>query len=523
MDIAALLRTAPIAQVPRPDRVGMSARAANPDADVAPLRRAEAELRERALQLRLALDASDQGTWRFFVGAETKRLDWDARCKALFGFAPNAQVTYEDWRNALRAEDRVAAEAAIARALDPHDPNDGYATEYPVVHADGRLVRVSTLGRVLFEPDESAPGGRRALWFLGTMRDVTSERAAEQQRERTAALLSAIVETAPGLIYAKDLQGRMLIANGPSLDLIGKPWADVEGRTDREFLDDAAQGEAIMANDRRILASGQAEEVEEYVGDEGGRARVWSSTKAPLRTKDGTVIGLVGVSVEITERKRNEERLRLMVDELNHRVKNTLATVQAIAAQSLRGIDPEVRSTLDQRLVALAAAHDVLTRTRWQSADLREVIDAALAPFSGPGDLRFHLTGPPISLRPAAALAMAMGLHELATNALKYGPLSTPHGHVDLGWEVTAGPIATLRLRWRERGGPPVTPPTRRGFGLRLLERGLAQDLSGSVSLDFADSAGVTCRIDVPVAAASALDPLMPLPARPPACRDDRP
>jgi PAS domain S-box-containing protein len=143
---------------------------------------------------------------------------------------------------------------------------------------------------------------------------------ADNDLHKAVLLLRAVLETAPGLIYAKDLAGRMLIANPPTLDLIGKPWEEVEGRTDAEFLEDRAQGEAVMANDRRVMEGGVPEVLEEHVGTEDGSTRVWLSTKAPLRDDSGAVIGLVGVSQNITERKRAEQRLVELNETLEARV-----------------------------------------------------------------------------------------------------------------------------------------------------------------------------------------------------------
>jgi PAS domain S-box-containing protein len=352
------------------------------------------------------------------------------------------------------------------------------------------------MGRAFFEPDPAALSSRRSVCVIGTMRDVTEARHAEQERHRADGLLRTIIATAPGMIYAKDRQGRMLLANAPVLDLCGKPWSDIQGRTDQEFLEDTAQAAAVMANDQKIMAAGTTEIVEENVGDEDGQARVWLSTKTPLRNADGDVIGLVGVSLEITERKRVEDRLSLMVHELNHRVKNTLATVQAIAGQTLRSADPAVRQTLEDRLMALAAAHDVLTREGWVGAALSDVVAASLAPYGGVDDGRFHSSGPPIRLLPRAALALAMGLHELTTNALKHGVLSAGTGTVKVEWLVID---ARLRLTWSERGGPPVAATIRRGFGARLIERSVARDLCGTASMNF-DPDGVSCILDAPLA-----------------------
>ena len=478
-------------------------------ADITALKRTAAELRFRELKLRLALDASDLGAWRWDVLDGLGCFVWDARCKALFGFSRDAAVSYADWVAAIPPDGRARTEADMARALDPADPDDGYTCEHRAVHADGQVLWLAVTGRAAFEPDPAAAAGRRTLRIIGTIRDVTAIREAEHERQQAASLLRTIMEAAPGLIYAKDRDGRMLLANAPALDLIGKPWAEVEGRTDLEYLDDPAQAEAVMANDRRIMDVGQAEEVEELVGTEGAHPRVWLSTKTPLRGADGEVTGLVGVSVEITERKRTEERLRLVIHELNHRVKNTLATVQAIASQTLRSTDPGVRQSFEGRLIALSSAHDVLTREAWRGAELGDVVAGALAPHGWPESARFRVSGPPVRLQSQAAVALAMGLHEMATNALKYGALSAKEGEVDVRWGIGGSGTPQFRLTWTERGGPVVAPPTRRGFGTKLVERSLAQDLGGTVRLAFAPE-GVACEVEAPLAEVAAAAEVMP-------------
>jgi two-component sensor histidine kinase len=222
-----------------------------------------------------------------------------------------------------------------------------------------------------------------------------------------------------------------------------------------------------------------------------GRVHTLLSSAAPLRDEAGRIVGAVSVGLDISERKRAEEQRTLLIHELNHRVKNTLATVQAVAAQSLRNAaSPEAaRDTFTARLMALAKAHDVLTRESWEGADLHDVVTGAVAPYRTGGRDRFDLSGPPVRLQPSTALAIAMALHELATNAAKYGALSGEGGRVGIAWGLEDG---RLRLEWREGGGPPVAPPSRRGFGTRLIERGLAAELEGEVHLAF-EPAGVVC------------------------------
>jgi two-component sensor histidine kinase len=200
---------------------------------------------------------------------------------------------------------------------------------------------------------------------------------------------------------------------------------------------------------------------------------------------------------EISERRNAEERQRLLINELNHRVKNTLTTVQSIAAQTLRPMhDLEAaKEALTSRIIALSRAHDVITARTWQGAELREIVERAVEPFSPGPNSRFKLDGPEVWLQPRSALAIAMALHELGTNAVKYGALSEPAGSVRIAWTVKAAAEATeLGLVWTERGGPPVALPATRGFGSRLIERGLRADLSGSAQMDF-EADGLVCRM----------------------------
>jgi two-component sensor histidine kinase len=208
---------------------------------------------------------------------------------------------------------------------------------------------------------------------------------------------------------------------------------------------------------------------------------------------------------QVAERQHAEDRLRLMVNELNHRVKNTLATVQAIASQTLRSVSPEIRRTLEGRFKALASVHDVMMHERWKEASLHEVVEGSLAPHGGTGNGRFEVSGPSMRVQPRVAVAFSMGLHELATNAVKYGALSRQSGRVVIRWEIIPANDARFRMSWEERGGPPVTVPVRRGFGTRLIERSLAQDLAGAAKITFG-ATGVTCTIDAPLSEVAAIE-----------------
>ena len=198
-----------------------------------------------------------------------------------------------------------------------------------------------------------------------------------------------------------------------------------------------------------------------------------------------------------------EEHRRLLLNELNHRVKNTLATVQSIASQTLRNSATvgQAHEALESRLLALSRVHDVLTRESWDGADMGEIVAQALEPFGDPGGKRLRFEGPSVRLSPRTALALSMAFQELATNAVKYGSLSNGTGSVRIGWGLADGPDGhpRLHMRWEEVGGPSVRPPKRRGFGSRLLERALAHDLDGAVTLEFA-ATGVVCTLQTAAA-----------------------
>ena len=217
----------------------------------------------------------------------------------------------------------------------------------------------------------------------------------------------------------------------------------------------------------------------------------------------GSPTRLAGVSLDITARKSNEERLRQLLDELNHRVKNTLATVQSVALQTLRNESNPAAfaSAFLARLGALARAHELLSAASWDGASLAEVISRTLAPLvAGGGDQgRISFSGPPISLGPNAAVTLNMVFHELATNAGKYGALSAPGGRVDVGWAIEEGlDVRYVRIDWRESGGPAVAAPTRRGFGSRLIEQGLVREFDGEAQLTFHPD-GLCCMIRLPI------------------------
>ncbi len=262
---------------------------------------------------------------------------------------------------------------------------------------------------------------------------------------------------------------------------VGRSW------TDGLHPDDVASSIAAWADS---IATGQPYDIEHRVSHRDGEYR-WARSRAfPRRDAAGAICLWYGTTEDIHDQHLAQEHQRLLVGELNHRVKNTLATVQAIAFQTLKDETDmgQARRRFEARLMALARAHDLLTERNWVGAPLGRVVEDATSHL--PPD-RFDVDGPDLSLLPRAALALSLALHELGTNAAKHGALSAGDGRVAIRWEVAHG---GLRLDWKEQGGPAVAPPTRRGFGSRMIERALGRDLGGSAELLF-EPDGLRCRI----------------------------
>jgi PAS domain S-box-containing protein len=253
----------------------------------------------------------------------------------------------------------------------------------------------------------------------------------------------------------------------------------------------------------RAAVRGNGDYEDEYrIRRPNGEIR-WINSKGRVSfDAQGKPTFFVGIFQDITERKQAEDQQRFFLDELNHRVKNTLATVQSIAAQTLRSTKDtaQFKEAFEGRLLALSKTHNLLTRKSWREADLREIVEQELAPYRKSGDRRVFIEGPKVNLPSRYAINFGLVVHELVTNAAKYGALSVPTGHLDVSWSVMPGEDRPpqLRLHWTESGGPPVSPPKRQGFGSRLIRRSIEGELEGYMVLNFAVT-GVSYDISVPL------------------------
>ena len=342
--------------------------------------------------------------------------------------------------------------------------------------------------------------GQVARW-IGQTEDIHDRRLAEDQVRRTAGMLEMIGTSTNSMIYAKDREGRMIYAN-PALErVIGLSISELLGKTDFEWSPSRAEAEAFGRADRLVLDSGQAQDVEELFTGPDGRTRRYRSLKSPLRNRDGAVIGVVGVSTDITDQREAEERELLLARELDHRAKNLLAVVQSVVSLTRASSLEEFKKAVEGRIQSLGRAHSMLAASRWEGADLERVLAEELEPYSGGEQARVKLSGPPLMLKPAAAQSLALVFHELATNAVKYGALSVPSGMLEVRWQVSQGAESRplLDLVWEERGGPRIEPRSggsRSGFGSRLIRSSIERQLAGSLDLDWAPE-GLVARMQV--------------------------
>lgn len=333
--------------------------------------------------------------------------------------------------------------------------------------------------------------------------DITAGHSAQKVASERSRELELVLSTVPaGVWFSYDVNAVRVIRNRYASSLLRN--AEIEILTDPQgapsfghiaFLHHGQPLKDKQMPLRQAMRGGFIKDVEYEIRFWDGTSRFVLMSASSLRGEQGQTTGAVAVALDITERKRDEEQKHLLLNELNHRVKNTLASVQSIAAQTLRtaATKQAAQHILTQRLIALAKAHDVLTSENWEGAWLKDVLRGALAPY--PERTRFNLTGEDVWLSPSLALTFAMAIHELITNAIKYGALCAPEGVISMRWGRSDGEDDRLSFEWRESNGPPVAPPSRKGFGLRLLERGFSAERGGAVDIEYAES-GLVCRIE---------------------------
>jgi PAS domain S-box-containing protein len=404
----------------------------------------------------------------------------------LWGYRPHLGEDY--WNEAQRfywsdGRSMTREECPMARTLRTGEAVRG--VEAILERPNGSLVHFTPHPTALKDKDGRITGG------INVLVDITDR----LKHDRTNGHLAAIVESSDDAIISKNLSGFILTWNKGAERLFGYTAEEAVGQHIMMLIPPDRHSEEPGIIDR-ISRGERIEHYETLRQRKDGSQIEVSLTVSPVRNAQGLVVGASKIARDNSERKRADQAKDLLLHEIKHRVKNTLGTVQAIAAQTFRQSPKQERDAFTGRLRALSNAHDLLTQQDWDRVSMRDMIHRALAPFQENRNARFSVSGPDAILAANPALLLAMALHELATNAVKYGALSNETGTVSVNWTInTADSARRLALTWRENGGPTVSPPERKGFGSTLIERALLQE-HGSSAFEFAPE-GVVCRLEM--------------------------
>ena len=397
-----------------------------------------------------------------------------------------------DWRTAMHPDDVDSVMSSMGAALERHE---SVMVTGRYRNASGEYRILETLAHPRFAADGTFMG------LTGVNTDITERERAEKALRDSEERFRMVVEALPAGMVMTDGSGRILMINALCEKLFGYDRGELLDKEIEVLVPPAVRDRHPGLSSGHVKGPLPQLVKREVTGRrKDGRDIPLEIGVNPILTSDG--VRVIATVADIAERKQAEAQRELLLAELNHRVKNTLAVVQGLAHQTFRQTDTAARKAFEGRLLALATAHDLLTRSHWESTSLRQVAADTLQ-LAGANQQRITAEGPTIPLSPHAALTIALALHELFTNTLKYGALSADAGSVNLSWKHLAGE-GKLRIEWREHGGPPVVPPEHKGFGSLLLERTLARDLDGRVELSF-DPSGVVCVIEMPVSAPGAI------------------
>jgi PAS domain S-box-containing protein len=454
--------------------------------DITDRRHIEDALRASEARLELATQASALGVWEWNI--VTGEMIVSARAREIWGFSSDQVVVIEDIPRIAHTEDGPGIVALSRRAMDPQ-VRDYSPYEYRVPQADGTMRWVRAQGEPVFDPQTG-----EAVRYVGTVADVTAERTAAQELRESEARLRLAMEAggmAVFLLTASGLQG------SPELNrLLGMP-ADATPSM-QEINDGYYPGELerMQAAYQDALASGSRKlEIEYRYVRPDGQTR-WLMARAEINfTPENEPENVLGVVLDITDRRESEERLKLLAREVDHRANNLLTVVQATVALTSASTPEALKAIITGRVTALAHAHQLISEARWRGADLRRLVEEELRPYRLGAEGRVRFEGPDVTLSPHVAQSAAMALHELATNAAKYGALSSATGEVSVAWTLEDAHVA---LVWTETGGPPAAAPSRRGLGLNMLQRALGGATGGEAVLDWRES-GLVARLTLPL------------------------
>jgi PAS domain S-box-containing protein len=470
-----------------PELKGNPNRISGVSLDVGSLKDAERALMESEARFETFAQAMPNQVWS---ATPDGALDWFNDQVFSFSGLKFDDLAGSKWTQMVHADDIGSAAATWAKALSN---GTSYQAEFRLRRADGSFRW--HLARALPIKDDA----ERITRWIGTNTDIDNQKEIEEQLFESQQRVASAINAADIGTWDFDPRTGELKWDDRCCELFGlKPGTPVSFDT---FLagihpqDRDATEKACL--DAMQPGGAQTYDIEyRTIGFDDGVER-WCSAKGKATVENGVATRFIGTIRDISKLKHAELQQQLLTRELEHRMKNTMAMVGAIASQTFRTAKTkeEARTIFDARLNALNQAHDVLVQSSWTSAPMRTVVEGALAPHRT-GEARIRVCGPSVDLTAKQALALALALHELATNAAKYGALSVPDGTIEVSWDCRMSEgHRNLRFSWHEHGGPAVSPPTRRGFGSRLIESTLSSDFGSSVKVDYR-AEGVVCSFE---------------------------
>lgn len=434
--------------------------------------RRDALKRENEAQFKLVAEAMPNHVWTARANGD---LDWFNTRVYEFSGLPEGSLDGQGWAQMVHPDD---AATAGPKWQDAVQSQTLYETEFRLRRHDGAYRW--HIARAVPLHDRKG----KFLRWIGTNTDIDDQKRSESALARSERRFR-LSQAAAGIASLElDIASGTVLGSDRFWEIWGLPPRDSIHISELEKI--VIPEDAQVRSSEETRTSGSAVPNVQYRirRPDNGELRWLSRHIEFIHSPDGRPIQMFGVMQDITEQKEAQTRQEILTHELEHRIKNILAMVQALANQTFKDVDIETgRDVFNERLRALGTAHDLLTKTRWTEASMIPVIEATLEPL--PRE-RINLDGPDLVLSPNMALSMALAVNELGTNALKYGALSVPEGKVDIVWALEKdGNDDVLVWRWIESGGPPVSPPTRRGFGSFLVSRVLATDFGGTVNIEY--------------------------------------